>query len=101
MMNFTLSNQVQIPAVGIGTFMMTPDQAEQAVVDALACGYRMIDTAQAYNVTFCLERYRPARCGGAVLDFALGSGSSQSRTSGLAAFPAFSGTKAGTALCDR
>lgn len=47
-MNFTLSNQVQIPAVGIGTFMMTPDQAEQAVVDALACGYRMIDTAQAY-----------------------------------------------------
>ena len=27
---------------------MTPDQAEQAVVDALACGYRMIDTAQAY-----------------------------------------------------
>lgn len=45
MMNFTLSNQVQIPAVGIGTFMMTPDQA---VVDALACGYRMIDTAQAY-----------------------------------------------------
>ena len=40
-MNFTLSNQVQIPAVGIGTFMMTPDQAEQAVVDALACGYRM------------------------------------------------------------
>ena len=31
MMNFTLSNQVQIPAVGIGTFMMTPDQAEQAV----------------------------------------------------------------------
>lgn len=48
MMNFILSNQVQIPAVGIGTFMMTPDQAEQAVVDALACGYRMIDTAQAY-----------------------------------------------------
>ena len=48
MINFTLRNQVQIPAVGIGTFMMTPDQAEQAVVDALACGYRMIDTAQAY-----------------------------------------------------
>ena len=48
MMNFTLSNQVQIPAEGIGTFMRTPEQAEQAVVDALACGYRMIDTAQAY-----------------------------------------------------
>ena len=48
MMNFTLSNQVQIPAVGIGTFMMTPDQAEQAVVDALACGYRMIEIGRAH-----------------------------------------------------
>lgn len=48
MMNFTLSNKVKMPAVGIGTFMMTPAQAEQAVYDALSCGYRMIDTAQAY-----------------------------------------------------
>lgn len=48
MMNFTLSNGIEMPAVGIGTFMMTPEQAEQAVVDALGCGYRMIDTAQAY-----------------------------------------------------
>ncbi len=48
MMNFSLSNGVEMPAVGIGTFMMTPAQAEQAVYDALACGYRMIDTAQAY-----------------------------------------------------
>ena len=47
-MNFTLSNGVEIPAVGIGTFMMTPAQAEQAVIDALGCGYRMIDTANAY-----------------------------------------------------
>ena len=47
-MNFTLSNGVEIPAVGIGTFMMTPAQAEQAVIDALDCGYRMIDTANAY-----------------------------------------------------
>lgn len=48
MMNFTLSNGVKMPAVGIGTFMMNPSQAEQAVYDALICGYRMIDTAQAY-----------------------------------------------------
>lgn len=48
MMTFTLSNAVQIPVIGIGTFMMTPTQAEQAVLDALNCGYRMIDTAQAY-----------------------------------------------------
>ena len=47
-MNFTLSNGVEIPAIGIGTFMMTPAQAERAVIDALGCGYRMIDTANAY-----------------------------------------------------
>lgn len=48
MMTFTLSNGVEMPAVGIGTFLMKPAQAEQAVLDALNCGYRMIDTAQAY-----------------------------------------------------
>lgn len=48
MTRFTLSNGVTIPAVGIGTFMMTSEQAEKAVIDALACGYTMIDTAQAY-----------------------------------------------------
>lgn len=47
-MEFTLSNGVQMPAVGIGTFMMQPDQAEQAVYTALNLGYRMIDTANAY-----------------------------------------------------
>lgn len=48
MMTFTLSNGVEMPAVGLGTFLMTPEQAEQAVCDALTAGYRMIDTAQAY-----------------------------------------------------
>ena len=48
MMNFTLSNGISMPAVGIGTFMMSPAQAQKAVYDALICGYRMIDTAQAY-----------------------------------------------------
>lgn len=47
-MNFTLSNGIQMPAVGIGTFRMTPEQAEQAVYTALTNGYRMIDTANAY-----------------------------------------------------
>jgi len=47
-MNFTLSNGIQMPAVGIGTFMLNPEQAEQSVYDALTCGYRMIDTANAY-----------------------------------------------------
>ena len=44
----TLSNGVQMPAVGIGTFLMQPEQAEQAVYTALGLGYRMIDTANAY-----------------------------------------------------
>ncbi len=48
MTNFTLSNGITMPAVGIGTFMMSPAQAQKAVYDALTCGYRMIDTAPAY-----------------------------------------------------
>lgn len=48
MMNFTLSNGITIPAIGIGTFLLTPDQAETSVSQALAEGYRLIDTANAY-----------------------------------------------------
>ena len=33
---------------GIGTFLLTPDQAESAVLEALKDGYRLIDTANAY-----------------------------------------------------
>ena len=47
-MKFTLSNGIEMPAVGIGTFLMQPDQAEQAVLTALQMGYKMIDTANAY-----------------------------------------------------
>lgn len=45
---FTLNNGVEIPALGIGTFLMSPDQAQQAVEDALVDGYHLIDTANAY-----------------------------------------------------
>lgn len=62
MMTFTLSNGVKMPAVGIGTFLMTPAQAEKAVLDALDCGYRMIDTAQAYMNEEAVER-AIRRCG--------------------------------------
>lgn len=56
MITFTLSNGVKMPAVGIGTFMMTPAQAQAAVLETLNCGYRMIDTAQAYmNDVICCE----------------------------------------------
>ena len=45
---FKLNNGISIPVVGIGTFQMSANQAQQAVIDALAAGYRLIDTANAY-----------------------------------------------------
>ena len=48
MITFTLSNGVSMPSVGLGTFLMSPDKAEQAVHDALKLGYRMVDTANGY-----------------------------------------------------
>lgn len=33
---------------GIGTFLLTPDEAQASVMSALECGYRLIDTANAY-----------------------------------------------------
>lgn len=43
-----LNNGVEMPMLGIGTFMLTLDQAENAVYNALKDGYRLIDTANAY-----------------------------------------------------
>lgn len=43
-----LNNGVKMPMAGIGTFLLTPDEAEGAVLSALECGYRLIDTANAY-----------------------------------------------------
>ena len=37
-----------MPMAGIGTFLLTPDEAETSVLSALQCGYRLIDTANAY-----------------------------------------------------
>lgn len=43
-----LNDGSRIPALGIGTFMLQPDDCESAVLAALECGYRHIDTANAY-----------------------------------------------------
>ena len=43
-----LNNKVEIPSVGIGTFMRSPSEAENSVREALKIGYRLIDTANAY-----------------------------------------------------
>ncbi len=43
-----LNNGVDMPMSGIGTFLLTPDEAETSVTSALQAGYRLIDTANAY-----------------------------------------------------
>lgn len=45
---FNLNNGTKIPAAGIGTFLLQPADAENSVVSALANGYELIDTANAY-----------------------------------------------------
>ena len=44
----TLNNGVKCPVVGIGTFMLTPADAENSVREALKMGYSLVDTANAY-----------------------------------------------------
>lgn len=44
----TLNNGTKCPLAGIGTFLMEPADAEDAVYNALKVGYRLIDTANAY-----------------------------------------------------
>lgn len=45
----TLSNGVEMPIEGYGVYQVDPAECERCVGDALATGYRMIDTAQAYH----------------------------------------------------
>ena len=44
----TLYNNVTVPVLGIGTFMISPEDTENSVYAALKLGYRMVDTANAY-----------------------------------------------------
>ena len=43
-----LNNGVKMPALGLGTFLLSPKDAEEATYSALKCGYQLIDTANAY-----------------------------------------------------
>lgn len=45
----TLANGVEVPILGLGTWMIDDDKAAQAVRDAVKIGYRHIDTAEAYG----------------------------------------------------
>lgn len=43
-----LNNKLECPVIGIGTFMLSPTEAENSVREALKMGYSLIDTANAY-----------------------------------------------------
>ena len=43
-----LNNKLECPVIGIGTFMLSPAEAENSVREALKMGYSLIDTANAY-----------------------------------------------------
>jgi len=47
--NYTLSNGVKIPKLGLGTWFIKDNDVVQAVKEAAKIGYRLIDTAQAYG----------------------------------------------------
>ena len=46
---YELSNGVEIPKLGLGTWFISDPDAAQSVKDAVSLGYRHIDTAQAYQ----------------------------------------------------
>ena len=46
----TLNNGIEMPRIGYGVFRMkNPEECEEAVVQAIQSGYRLIDTAAAYE----------------------------------------------------
>lgn len=49
MKTITLNNNIQMPILGFGTFLMSGAACEESVLTALRSGYRMIDTAEAYG----------------------------------------------------
>ncbi len=48
MQKIKLNNGVEMPMIGLGTFMISPEDAEVAVREGLKIGYRLIDTANMY-----------------------------------------------------
>lgn len=43
-----LSNGVKVPLLGLGTFMISPEDTERSVYEGIKAGYRLVDTANAY-----------------------------------------------------
>ena len=44
-----LNNGLKMPVLGFGVFQISKDDTKKCVLDALKCGYRLIDTAQSYK----------------------------------------------------
>ncbi|MEU9982860.1 aldo/keto reductase [Streptomyces sp. NPDC050856] len=49
MRNVTLNNGAEMPILGFGVYQIPAEETEQAVTQALAAGYRLLDTAAAYG----------------------------------------------------
>lgn len=63
---YVLNNGVEMPLIGYGVFRMAdPAECEEAVLQAIKTGYRLIDTAAAYEneaaVGRAIKRLRQAR----------------------------------------
>ena len=48
MQTIKLNNGITCPVIGLGTFMLSPADAQNSTREALKMGYRLIDTANAY-----------------------------------------------------
>ncbi|MEU8675452.1 aldo/keto reductase [Streptomyces sp. NPDC048560] len=49
MQNVRLNNGVEMPILGFGVYQIPPEETERCVTEALAAGYRLLDTAAAYQ----------------------------------------------------
>ncbi len=58
----TLNNGVKMPQVGLGTYLLAPDDAQASVSYALDNGYGLIDTANAYVNERAVGRCMRASC---------------------------------------
>ena len=48
MQTIKLNNGITCPVIGLGTFMLSPEDAQKSTREALKVGYRLVDTANAY-----------------------------------------------------
>ena len=60
METITLNNGIESPQVGLGTYLLEPDDAQAAVTYALDNGYTLIDTANVYVNERAVGRGMPA-----------------------------------------